>query len=295
MKLTEVSSRIFTPQHLLVYGDPSTGKSTLVSKLAEDGRWNLKWLSLDNGHSVLLKLTAAAQERVELFNIPDTRGYPVGVDAVRRLLDRKPCHFCDLHGKNDCSVCAKAQAGFSDLDVNALKATDILVLDNLSQLSDSTMALIVKNKEIDYKLQLDDWGSLRFHLVKYLTDIQQLPCNLVCIAHAVEEELVDKNKKVMPAVGSSTFAPKVAGYFDHVVFCRVFNNKHRYGSSSTYLPSIITKSRTDIEIEKMPVESLVPFFDGTIGSTAPSTSEVVRTLQTAAAKAATLQLGGATK
>jgi hypothetical protein len=140
----------------------------------------------------------------------------------------------------------------------------IVVWDNISQLSDSYLSLICKGKPVDYKLQLDDWGSLRFHLLKALTDFQQAPYNLVAICHCVEEETVDKQKKIMPAVGSSTFSPKVGGYFDHVVYCHVMNMAHKFGSMSTYKANVITKSRTDVAIEKMKVADLAPFFDGTI-------------------------------
>lgn len=284
MKLSAVAA-LYHPQHILVYGDPSVGKSTLVSKLAEAG-YSLKWLSLDNGHHILQKLSPAAQERVELYNIPDTRGYPVGVDTLRVLLDRKNLHICDLHGKQDCGPCKAATKTFSDLDLTTLTKQDIIVIDNLSQFSASVQSLVVKDKAIDYKLQLDDWGALKFHLEKYLTDIQQYPFNIVCIAHAVEEEMVDKTKKIMPAVGSSTFAPKVGGFFDHVIYCNIQGGSHKFGSKSTYRPAIITKSRSDVVIETMAEASLVPFFDGTI-------KPVAATEAPKAAAATTVALGSA--
>ncbi len=293
MKLFEVGAKIFQPQHILVYGDPSTGKSTIVSQLAENkhGAWNLKWLSLDNGHVILQKLSPEAQARVELYNVPDVKDYPVGVDTLKILLERKNLHICDQHGKQDCSVCKNLNKSFSDLDLTKMTNRDIIVIDNISQLSDSVLSLICKGKPVDYKLQLDDWGSLRFHLMKYLTDIQQFPFHIICIAHAVEEKMTDGTAKIMPAVGSSTFAPKVTGYFDHAVYCNITSGSHKFGSKSTYRPSILTKSRTDVAIENMKEPSLADFLNGKLMS--PAESATVSNLTSAASAASKLaNIGG---
>lgn len=184
-----------------------------------------------------------------------------------------PTKICYRHGKAGCTVCMKDfPADFTEVQsLRQLPATTIVVFDNLSQLSDSYMSLICKDKPVDYKLQLDDWGSLLFHMKKALMDIQQAPFNLAAIAHAVEEAITDSSKKIMPAIGSSQFAPKVGGYFDHVIYTSVLNKSHRAGSASTYQTNVITKSRSDISIETSGVggkqgTSLVPFFDGTIKS-----------------------------
>lgn len=265
------------PQHILVFGDPKIGKSTLVSQLAEDG-WNLIWISSDNGHSILRKLSATAQSRIELIRLPDTRDYPVAVDAFRRLFSYQPCNFCDTHGKHDCSVCATANNSFTKINLCSIPADTVVVWDNGSQLSDSYLSLITKGKPVDYKLQLDDWGSLMFHLKKGLMDIQVAPFHFIMIAHAVEEAMTDGSKKIMPAIGSSQFAPKVGGYFDHVIYCHGQNNKHKFASGSTYMNNVVTGSRTDVLIEKMDTAKLAPFFDG-----APPKVDVVKPMLEAAA------------
>jgi hypothetical protein len=258
MKLSDPS--YIEPQHVLVFGDPKTGKSTLVSQLAEVG-WKLIWISSDNGHSILRKLSKEAQDRIELVRLPDTRDYPVAVDAFRELFKYKPINFCDTHGKSNCTVCAGNGTSFTSVNLSSIPPDTIVVWDNLSQLSDSYLSLITKGKPVDYKLQLDDWGSLAFHLKKGLMDIQVAPFNFIGIAHAVEEAMTDGNKKIMPAIGSSQFAPKVAGYFDHIAYVHTMNNKHKAGSASTYINNVVTGSRTDVALEKMPVASLDAFFN----------------------------------
>lgn len=248
------------PSHVIVYGDGGTGKSTLVSKLTEQG-FKLLWLSVDNGHGILQKLTPAQQDLVELVVIPDTRDYPVGVDAFRESFKYGDVHICNIHGKHKCTVCATDPAAiFTDYNLRKLDRSWILVLDNLSQISDSYQSLVCKGKPVDYKLQLDDWGSLLFHLKKGLGDIQQAPFNICAIAHATDEKNTAGESKIMPLVGSSSFAPKVIGYFDHAVYCKVINKKHAYGSSTGYAINVLTKSRTDVKIESLDKPSLAPFF-----------------------------------
>jgi hypothetical protein len=261
MKLSQAATNIFT--HVLVMGDPGSGKSTLVSQLAK--RKKLIWFSFDNGHSVLKKLPLDAQDNIELVVVPDTRDYPAAVDCVRALLTYKECNFCYQHGKNNCSVCLKATPEqFTKVNLGAVPKDTVVVIDNLSQLADSYMSLICKGQPVDYKPKLDDWGSLRFHLLKLLGDIQVAPFDLIAICHTIEEVITDGSKKIMPMVGSSTTAPKVGGYFDHVVYCSVQNKTHKAGSSTSYITNVLTKSRTDIAIENFPAPDLLPFITGEI-------------------------------
>jgi len=260
MKLSQLEESAVT--HVLVMGDPGSGKSTLVSKLALTHK--LIWISMDNGHSVLKKLPQEAQDNIEIVVLPDTRDYPVAVDTIRDLMKYKPVSICATHGKTGCSVCKTAGRPFTEVDLGKVPADTIVVFDNISQLADSYMSLICKGQPVDYKPKLDDWGSLRFHLFKLLGDIQVAPFNIVCISHCMEEAITDGTKKIMPLVGSSTTAPKVGGYFDHVIYCNVLNKSHRAGSSTSYITNVLTKSRTDVVIEKYPAPTMLPFFDNTI-------------------------------
>lgn len=253
--------------HVIALGDPGSGKSTLTAQLAEAG-FQLIWISLDNGHRILRKLSAEAKARIELIRLPDVKDFPIGQETIRKIFENKSriLKICDTHGMVDCKACA-GKAPFTIIDKNKLvKENTVFVVDNLSQLSDSYQAQVTKDKPVDYKLQLDDWGALKFHLTAQLTNMQQFEFNLVATAHIVEEINELKEKKIMPAVGSSTFAPKVCGYFDHVVMCHLENKSHKFGSSTTYRVNFQTKSRTDVAIEGMKEASLVPFFDGQVAA-----------------------------
>lgn len=266
MKFTSLAPRIV--QHLMVVGDPKSGKSTLVSELAERG-FKLLWISIDNGHAVLSKLSQKAQEHIDIIVLPDTKDFPVAVTTCLKLLTGKECNICDGHGQVDCTMCKKDNRSFSRYSLNELandpENTWIVVIDPVSQLADSAMNFVCKGEKDDFKAGYDEYRTWMNIMVKMLSNIQQAPYNVICIAHLVETEMEDGKKKLVPMVGSGPFSRKVGGYFDHIVYCDINNLRHNFGSATTYKGTALTGSRTDVKIEDMKDKpSLLPFFNGLI-------------------------------
>lgn len=261
MKLDDLAAR--EPQHVMVFGDSKSGKSTLVSELAEAG-FNLIWLSLDNGHRVLYKLSPEARKRIEIIVFPDTRDFPVAADVCSKLLKGDKVLLCHMHGLNNCSVCKRNELPSTEYCFKDLPLDTIVVLDHATQLTDSCIANITKGKPVDYKLQIDDWGSLRFNMLSMMGHVQHAPFNIICLAQAMESEMEDGKHKIVPYVGSREFGKSVGSYFDHIVYTEVVNRKHKAGSSTSYSASILTGSRSDVVIEKSEKVSLLPIFDGSL-------------------------------
>lgn len=268
MKFTDLKARI--PQHVIVAADPKAGKSTLASQLAEDG-FKLLWFSIDNGHSVLSKLSPAAQERIEIIVLPDTKDFPIAIDTMKKVLTKAGDHkICDRHGQIDCTVCAKNQLAFTTVNLEKIAYdpdyTWVVVIDNISQLSDSGENYVRKAGKLkdDDKTEWDHYSHWQFLMKSVLSAIQVAPYNIVCLAHLVESEMEDGKKKLVPMVGSSVYSRKVGGYFDHVVFLEIHNMAHKGASSSTFRQSVLTGSRTDVKMEDQGKMSLKPFFDGSI-------------------------------
>lgn len=268
MKFTDLTLRI--PQHVIIAGNPFSGKSTLVSKLAEAG-FKLLWFSLDGKHSVLNKLSQKAKENIEIIVLPDTKDFPVAIDTMKKVLTKVGDHnICDRHGQIDCSVCKKDNLSFSIVNLYKI-ANDpeyiwIVVIDNISQLADSAENLARKAGKLkdDEKTEWDHYNHYQFLMKSCLSAIQASPFNVICTAHLTESEMDDGKKMLVPMVGSTVYSRKVGGYFDHCLFLEIVNMSHRGASSSTFRASVLTGSTLDIKLEDMKEPSLVPFFNGTI-------------------------------
>lgn len=248
MKLSETVSVAY--QHVLAYGEPKTGKSTLVAQLARHCK--VIWISLDGGHDVLYKLPPEAQENIDLIVLPDTRENPIASETLRHLLEGAAIKICHGHGKKNCSICTASGSPFTNYCLKNLPADTVVVVDNLSQFGDSLMSNIVPSK-IDYKPKLDDWGSLSFYAKKSLMDIQSGSYHLVAICHASKEEIESEaTKRVVPIFGSSETSKRTAGYFGHVVITHMVSGTHKQGSTTSYTAAgqVQTGSRLDIDISK---------------------------------------------
>lgn len=261
MKLSQ-SVQIST-QKVAVIGLPGSGKTTLITQLAEQFR--LHWIDVERGYAPLYKLPAAAQENVNLFLLPDSASYPIAADTLVHLFKSGKMNVCRKHGKNECALCKKSDPeAFDSLDFSLLDNKDIVVIDSGTQLSNSILAHIMKARPIDAKPERDDWGALRKHTEFTLSQWQAANFNLIVTFHAQEAELESGAKKLVPTFGSAGMSTEVAKAFDHVIYCDIRNRKHVAYSSSIALPTVMTKSRLDFEIEKLPVPSLVPIFDGSL-------------------------------
>ena len=273
MRLSESFKGAYTPQRVAIVGLPGSGKTTLAAALAEAG-FQLHWVDVENGAETLLKLSPTARNNIDLIRLPDSASYPIAADTLAQLFRHSKANICQAHGKVDCSICKKsAPEAFDLLDFNVLDSKDIVVLDSGTQWSNSILAHVMKARPVDAKPERDDWGALRKHTEFALSQMQAATFNLIVIFHAQEAPMEDGKTKLVPTFGSAAMSTEVAKAFGHVVYCDIRNRKHVAFSSSTALPNVLTKSRTDFEIEKLAVPSLVSIFTDNVF--APTTASSV--------------------
>ncbi len=266
MKLSLKAPNII--QTVLVYGPPKTGKTQIVGDLAL--KHKLIWFDLENGAATLTKLPLEAQENIELISLPDTRSFPVAIETCLKVIKGGPVKICELHGKVGCLTCGKNGGLFTELNLNEVDSNTIVVFDSLTQLTNSAIAHITKDKPDDYKLNYDDWGNLGKLMDVFLSHIQQAKFNVVCISHEAEVELEDGKVKLVPVAGTRNFSRNTAKYFGAVVYAQVGMGKHKYISSTTGGNNIVAGSRTDIVTDKMEAPSLEGIFSS--GHIAPQTN-----------------------
>jgi hypothetical protein len=256
MKLTD---KVPSATHrVLVYGGPKVGKTQLVSELAK--QFKLIWFDLENGYQTLLKLMPDVQANIELICIPDSKVFPIAIETMLKVVTGKPMEICEEHGKVACPLCKKDSLPFASVCLATTPLDTIVVIDSLTQLTNSAIAFITKAQPDDYKMDFSDWGNLKAIVEKFLSQIQVAGYNIVCISHEEEVEMEDGRKKIVPVCGSSKSSRNTAKYFDHVVYCDVRNKKHGVSSSTVASNNILTGSRTDIELEKSVVPSLLDIF-----------------------------------
>lgn len=257
MKLTD--KKASATHRVLIYGAPKSGKTQLAATLA--AQFNLLWFDLEQGYGTLLKLPKDQQERIELISIPDSKSFPIAIETMLKVVTGNSVKICEVHGKVSCPICTKEGTGsFTEVCLNTIAQDTVVVIDSLSQLSNSAIGFITKGQPDDYKMDFSDWGNLRAIVEKFLSQIQVAKYNVVCISHEEEVDMEDGRKKIVPVCGSSKSSRNTAKYFDHVIYCELKNKKHIAASSTMYANNVITGSRTDIMMESMAAPSLLEIF-----------------------------------
>jgi hypothetical protein len=246
-------------QKVLVYGMSKTGKSRLVGRLAKD--FKLNWLDLENGRETLLNddnLKPEYRDNITPFLVRDTPIHPIAFETVTSLFSKaESITLCQEHGKIGCHICPKD----THLKLSAWNQPkdEILVIDSLTQFTASCMAYITRAQSVDYKLQRDDYGTMKRYMDAVLSYIQNAPINIVAISHVMETVGEDnKAGRLLPVMGSSSTSSDVAKYFGHVIYTDKVGKSHVTASSTMYASNLATGSRTNIVTEKLSSEVYSP-------------------------------------
>jgi hypothetical protein len=263
MKFSEYKALKSSPKRVVIFGGPKTGKTELVGRLAE--KYKLIYFDLENSTDTLLKLPDEWLERIELVKLPDSKVFPVALPTMLKVITGAPVNICEAHGKIDCPLCKKSSPeSFTRVALSELDSDTIVVIDSLTQLAVSAMSHITKDKDDDYKYDWDDYRKQGTLMDKFLSQVQTSSFNIACITHEAEVELDDGSSKLVPIAGTANFSRNTARYFGEVIYCRVKNSKHSFGSSTTYTTNVLTGSRSDFLIESLDAPSLIPIFSGEV-------------------------------
>lgn len=255
---------------VLLFGPPKSGKTLLAGSVSSD--YDVLLIDLEAGFDTLKQLPHASQEKIEVISLPDTRSFPIAIETCLKIVKGGAHEICEAHGKISCAICKKAEGIFTRVALHELPLSTIVIFDSLTQLTNSAMAHIGKDKPDDFKFEYDHWAHLGKIMDMFLSHIQQAPYNVICISHETEVEMEDGGNKLVPTAGTRNFSRNTAKYFDEVVYCEVKNKKHVAASSTTYGSRILSGSRSGIKLEDSPgAASLIPIFSGEkIAPVAPS-------------------------
>jgi len=168
MKLTDKAPS--ATHRVLIYGAPKSGKTQLVGELSS--KYKLLYFDLENGYATLLKLPKASQENIELISLPDSKTFPIAIETMLKVITGNKVSICQQHGKVSCPLCRKESGPETEVCLAEMDNEWIVVIDSLTQLTNSAIAFITKTQPEDYKMQFDDWGNLKAVVEKFLSQVQ---------------------------------------------------------------------------------------------------------------------------
>lgn len=310
MKLTAIAEAIKQTNkpldcfNLLIYGDPKTGKSELAATIAKvPFIKKVHFITIENGGETLRtmltegRLTYEEADKIIVYSIPDTKELPRGFETVVKMLTvYRDLTICEEHGKIDCELCAdrepEKQKGIPGkilkyngqvFNLKKCGKDEVVVVDNMSQLTRSIMAWATLGKGYEYKEGWDEFGKLQ-RVLNDVCGVMQACANtnFIATAHRVGIDFDAEGTKVdgieaatdsayvdyFPYIGSKNYALSVGGFFSHIIYVEKNRlNKHVAGSSTTYKRGTLAGSRGgwQIEMQKNQRVSLVPLFEQLVG------------------------------
>jgi hypothetical protein len=219
-------------------------------------------IDLENGFKVAKQLSLEAQARIDVISIPDTKENPCAMQALSNLFGTGEFKPCIKHGLNKCQNCTAKGEPFNYLKLSDLGPKDVVVLDSMTQWSNSIMAHMARNKPDDWNPEWEHYRRQGTALDMGLGSIQNSPYNWIVITHEVMAQQQNKTEKIVPIAGTRNFSRNSAKYFDTVIYCEVANGKHQFASRTTYKNNILTGDRLGVEIENAGEKGLLAIFEG---------------------------------
>ena len=247
MKLSEIAATKRTGESMFIGGKPKAGKTELAGTLAED--FNVLWFDLENGLQTLVKtprISADAKARIEVVQVVDTKVNPIAIDTMLRVLTGAPVKICKAHGAVNCLECSRNKAEFQEICLGKLDRTWVVVIDSLTQLSDSAYAHVA-GSSLDTKLEWQQYDKWNQRIAMCLSFIQQAPYHTVVIGHVQGIEGDDGKEQLIPIGGTKAFSQKVAKYFGHVLYCETRAGQHKVGSHAAYNVNVLLGNRAGIQ------------------------------------------------
>lgn len=262
---TLVESKDDDYEHTLIYGEPGSGKTILAGLLSEF--YNILWFDGEKGAKTLYEnLPKELMERIRIIRVQDTSLTPNFVATMLKIVTGRQVKLCLEHGVVDCPGC---QAELVTVGLNYLPSNYLMVMDSLTQFSLSALNLSYYKVTKDTSNDVDEywrgekgemfayWGGLKNVLDKFGNYLKDLQCNCVVISHEMNPK---ESSDVVPVAGSEPSSISFAKFVGTLINCKLENNRHKYISSETSSTFIQAKSRSNVNLEKVTVPSLLHVF-----------------------------------
>lgn len=236
-------------ESVLVVGAPKSGKTELVATLAEE--FTLHWFDLDNGIRTVLNSSRIKKEwlkNIIYYRVPDTRANPVGIRTMMKVFTGNVCKICEEHGVVMCLPCMNAGKPIQDICMRTMGKKDIIVVDSVSQLSDSAYFDVV-GENVDADKEWKHYDAWNQRMAMCFSMMQQANTNICMIGHTKPMEMPDKTTKLCPVGGTTKFSPNIPRYFGHVLYADVRAGKFVVGSKQDFMATAIIGTRSDLKYD----------------------------------------------
>lgn len=245
------------PKHkVLIFGPPKSGKTAAALQLAE--HYNLLWIDVENGFATAFNksigISEYALQHIELLQIPDSKSNPIASETIWKIaqFENAKLNICDKHGKVNCLLCKTAKANFTELDFTKMDGSWIIVLDSVTQISNSVMNATLKASDrtnYTVKSEFDDYGTQGKWLEAVFSNLQACDFHVIAISHELGIEQSDGSEKILPVAGTRNFSRSFGRFWSEIIYTQVKGKKHVLGSSTTYNSAILTGSRLGVRTE----------------------------------------------
>lgn len=258
-------------EHVIVYGGPGTGKTTLAGLLAEF--YNVLWFDGDKGLSALQhNLHPELLKRIRPIRIPDNTSTPNFAPTMLKIITGRKVEICREHGSVDCPLCKGRvdKLKYPPIALNDLPKNWVVVMDSMTQFYASARAIAQYkmnpealkkgDTDVEYKGDFDFWGVVWNISDKFGNYMKDIRCQFATISHETMAEMEDKRKKLVPVGGSNTVSSGYAKFFSTEVYADIQNYKVVYRSGNTSKTDVQTKSRSNVFLEYEETPSLLHVF-----------------------------------
>jgi len=256
-------------EHVILYGEPKTGKTTLAALLSEF--FYILWLDGDKGLTAAINACHPEMlKRIKVIKIPDNTDWPIMVSTILRLVKGTKTNICIEHGMTDCIICKTGNKQRVDIELNAIPKNWVVVMDSQTQFYASILAFAYykdTGKDYgtgvphDYKGDWDYRGIAYNCADKFGNYMKDLECQWVSISHETLTEMADgATNKLVPVAGSRNISSQYGKWFGSMVYAKKAMGKQQYFSGSLYSQTVQTGSRSGVLLEKQPTPSLLHIF-----------------------------------